>query len=116
MVDGRDDVEFELAVAGRLEDSVVDLDFLDAGAVQFLERCDCACFLARAGGAVYQEVWKVAALGLGVLDEVGEGHDRLITRDLNRAERSWWYESVSRDRGRSLSTRRAILVAIAGNG
>jgi hypothetical protein len=32
-----------------------------------------------------------------------------LTRDLNRAESSWWYESVSRDFGRNLSTKRAIV-------
>jgi hypothetical protein len=33
VVDGGDDVEFELAVAGRLEDSRVDLDLFNTRAV-----------------------------------------------------------------------------------
>lgn len=64
MVDRGHDVEFELAVAGRLEDARVDLDFLDAGAVELFEGCDDAGFLAGARGAVDEEVWEVAALCL----------------------------------------------------
>lgn len=48
MVDGGDDVEFELAVRAGLEDARVDLYFLDAGAVEFAKGGDDACFLAGA--------------------------------------------------------------------
>jgi len=37
VVDGRDDVEFEFPVGGGLEDARVDLDLLDAGAVEGAE-------------------------------------------------------------------------------
>lgn len=59
-----DDVELELAVAAGLEDAGVDLDFLDACAVEFFEGCYDACLFAGARGAVEEEVGEVAALGL----------------------------------------------------
>lgn len=48
VVDRGDDVEIELAVAGRLEDSGVDLDLFDSRTEEFLEGRDDAGFLARA--------------------------------------------------------------------
>lgn len=56
---------------------------------------------------------KIATLGLSEYHELvnclpnkkGENH----TKDFNRAERSEWYVSESSERGRSLSTRRAIV-------
>lgn len=64
VVDGRDDVELQFPVTRRLEDSSVDLDLLDSGAVQFLQCCDYAGFLARAGRSVDEEVREVSALSL----------------------------------------------------
>lgn len=64
MIDGSDDVELELAIRGRLEHAGVDLDLLDAGAVQLAEGSYYASFLAGAAGTVDEEVRKVAALGL----------------------------------------------------
>jgi hypothetical protein len=60
-------------------------------------------------------MWEIAALGL----KWGEHQLELDlkqmvnfhTKDLNRAESSLWYESVSSDRGRSLSTSKAIFSA-----
>lgn len=52
VIDGCDDVEFEFAVRGRLEDSRVDFDLLDAGAVEGAEGGDDTGFLAGARGAV----------------------------------------------------------------
>lgn len=46
VVDGGDDVEFELAVAGRLEDAGVDFDLFHSRPVQFLQCRDDACLLA----------------------------------------------------------------------
>lgn len=37
VVDGRDDVEFDLAVGGRLKDAGVDFDLFDAGPVELLQ-------------------------------------------------------------------------------
>jgi hypothetical protein len=64
VVDGGDDVEFEFAVAGRLEDARVDLDLLDSGAVQFFERGYDASLLSCSGGSVDKEMREVVALGL----------------------------------------------------
>lgn len=52
MIDRCDDVEFELAVRGGLEDARVDLDLFDAGAVQFAQGGDDAGLFAGAGGSV----------------------------------------------------------------
>ena len=48
VVDGGYDVEFQLAVRGRLEDPGVDFDLFDAGAVQGAEGGDDAGFFAGA--------------------------------------------------------------------
>ena len=78
VVDGGDDVEFELAVRRRLEDAGVDFDLLDAGAVEGAEGGDDAGLLAGAGRAVHEEVREVGGLGLEgavctVVSEVGRG-------------------------------------------
>lgn len=52
MVDRGYDVEFYLSVAGCLEDAGIDLDFLDARAVEFLEGGDDAGFLPGTGRTV----------------------------------------------------------------
>ena len=52
MVDRGDNVEFEFAVGGCLEDSRVDFDLFHAGAVELFESCDDSCFLSCAGGTV----------------------------------------------------------------
>lgn len=52
VIDGGDDVEFNFAVGGGLEDSGVDFDFLDAGPVEFFEGGDDAGFFPGAGGTV----------------------------------------------------------------
>lgn len=64
VVDRRDDIKFELAVACCLEYSVVDLDLLDARAVEFFKGSNRAGFLASAGWAVHKKVREVATLGL----------------------------------------------------
>lgn len=46
MVYGGDDIEFELAVGGSLEDACVDLDLFDTRTVEFFEGCDDACLLS----------------------------------------------------------------------
>ena len=48
MVDGCHDVELEFAVGGGLEDSRVNLDLFDAGAVELFQRRDNASLLPRA--------------------------------------------------------------------
>lgn len=115
VVYGGDDVEFELSVACCLEDSVVDLDSLDAGAIEFFEGGNCASFLACTGWSIHEKMWEITALGLRQREnELELDFKQMInfhTKDLNRAESSWWYESVSSDRGRSLSTSKAILLA-----
>lgn len=57
-------VEFEFAVRGRLEDTRVNLDFLDTGPIEFFERRNNARLLACSGRAVYEEMWEVTALRL----------------------------------------------------
>lgn len=64
VVDGGDNVEFELAVRRGLEDARVDFDLFDAGAVELFEGGDDACFLACSRGAVDEQVGKVTALCL----------------------------------------------------
>ena len=59
VVDGGDDVEFELAVAGGLEDSGVDLDLFDAGAVEGAQGGEDAGLFACAGRAEEEEVGEV---------------------------------------------------------
>jgi len=56
-----------------LEDSGVDFYFIDAGAEEFFEGRDDTGFFAGARGAVDEEVWKVAALGLWRCEFGGEG-------------------------------------------
>ena len=48
VVDGGDNVELEFAVAARLKHTRIDLDLLDARAVQLLERSDNPRLLAGA--------------------------------------------------------------------
>lgn len=60
----RDNVELEFPVTRRLEDSSVDFDLLDSGAVQFLECRNDPSLLACAGRSVYQEMREVTALRL----------------------------------------------------
>lgn len=64
MIYGCDDVEFEFAVAGRLEDARVDLDLFHAGPVQFFQCRDYAGLLPGAGGTVDQEMREVSTLSL----------------------------------------------------
>lgn len=64
MVDRGDDVEFELAIGGGLEDACVDLDLFDGGAKELFEGGDDAGFLAGARGAVDKKVRKITTLGL----------------------------------------------------
>jgi hypothetical protein len=66
VVDGGDDVKLELAVGRGLEDTGVDLDLLDAGAVEFLQSGYYPRLLPGAGGSVDEDVRKVAALRLDV--------------------------------------------------
>jgi hypothetical protein len=112
MVVGWDDVEFELAVARCLEDSTVDLDLLYTRAVECAKSCCDSCLLARSGRAVDQKMWEVSALRLRPCQSYFAItlRAKLLTNDLRRSDRSWWYVSVSRERGRCLSTRRAMLV------
>lgn len=60
-------------------------------------------------------MWEVATLGLKWgANKLELGLKQMVnfhTKDLNRAESSWWYESVSSDRGRSLSTSKAMFLA-----
>jgi hypothetical protein len=91
-----------------LEDAGVDFDLFDAGAVEGAEGAEDAGLFAGAGGAVEEEVGEVGGCGLGVLEPMwisGGKH----TSDESRLESSGWYVSVSRERGRSLSTRSAML-------
>jgi len=64
VVDGGDNVEFELAIAAGLEDTGIDLDLFDTRTVELAEGGDDACFLAGARGAIDEEMRKVAALCL----------------------------------------------------
>jgi hypothetical protein len=64
VVYGSDDVEFEFAVRGGLEDACVDLDLFDTGTVEFFECCNNARLLSCARRAIYEEMWEVAALCL----------------------------------------------------
>jgi hypothetical protein len=64
VVDGADNVEFELAVGCGLEDSCVDFDLFDAGPIQLFEGRDDPGFLTCTGGAIDEEVREVAALSL----------------------------------------------------
>ena len=81
VVDGGDDVEFEFAVRGRLEDARVNFDLFDAGAVEGAEGGDYASLFAGAGGAIDEKVREVGGLGLEdariewsvVFPEVGSG-------------------------------------------
>ena len=69
VVDGADDVEFELASAGGgLEDAGVDLDAFGARAVEGAERGEDAGLFAGAGGAVEEEVGEVGGGGLYEVD------------------------------------------------
>lgn len=73
VVHGGDDVEFDFAVGGGLEDARVDLDLFNAGTVELLEGGDDTGLFAGAGRAVDQQVGEVAGLGLGGL--AGPGTD-----------------------------------------
>ena len=64
MVYRGDNIEFEFPVTRGLEDSCVDLDLLDSGAVEFFESRDNPRFLACARWSVYKEVREVATLCL----------------------------------------------------
>ena len=66
VVDGGDDVEFELAVAGGLEDSGVDLDLFDAGAVEGAQGGEDAGLFACAGWTEEEEMGEVGRGGLEV--------------------------------------------------
>jgi hypothetical protein len=71
VVYGGDDIEFEFAIRGCLEHARIDLDLLDTGAVELLERCDDACLLPSARGPIDEEMWEITALSLRkVLSEV----------------------------------------------
>lgn len=52
VVDGRDDIEFDLAIRGGLEDARVDLDLFDTGAVELLQGGDNAGLFSGARRAV----------------------------------------------------------------
>jgi hypothetical protein len=52
VVDGRDNVEFKLAVGRSSEDACVNLDLFDARTVELAKGSDYAGFLACAGGPV----------------------------------------------------------------
>jgi hypothetical protein len=64
VVYGCDDVEFELAVRGCLEDTGVDLDLLDTRAVEFFERCYDTRLLACTRRSIDQKMREVTALCL----------------------------------------------------
>lgn len=64
MIHGCDNVEFEFAVRGCLENARINLDLLNAGTVELAEGGDNAGFLAGTGWSVDEEVGEVAALGL----------------------------------------------------
>lgn len=68
MVYGCDNVEFELAVCGRLENTSVDLDLFDTRTVQLLESRNNAGLLACARRSVNEEVREVTALCLQSAD------------------------------------------------
>ena len=92
MVYGCDDVELEFAVCGGLEDACIDLDLLNTGPVELLERCNNACLLARPRGSIYEEMWKVAALCLHnvvlVVLCLIDGVAGILTRARRRSESS----------------------------
>lgn len=64
MVYGSDNVEFELAVRGSLEDTCIDFDLFNTGAIEFFEGCDDTRLLTCSRRAVYEEMGEVAALCL----------------------------------------------------
>ena len=59
VVDGGDDVEFEFAAGGGLEDAGVDFDLFGAGAVEGAKGGEDAGLLAGAGRTVEEKVWEV---------------------------------------------------------
>ena len=67
MVDGGDDVEFELAGGRGLEDAGVDFDLLGARTVEGAERGEDAGLFAGAAGAVEEEVGEVGGGCLGII-------------------------------------------------
>jgi hypothetical protein len=96
VVDGGDNVEFELAVRRGLEDARVDFDLFDARAVELFERGDDAGLLAGAGGSVDEEVGEVAALGLDVVSECTEDECGSDLREPGDARRALGGNSESR--------------------
>jgi hypothetical protein len=47
-----------------LEDTRIDLDLLNAGAIKLFEGCDYASLFAGARRSIYEEMWEVTALCL----------------------------------------------------
>ena len=93
MVYGSDDVEFEFAVRGGLEDACVDLDLFDTGAVELFECGDYARLLSCAGRTVYEEMWEVATLRLHNVALVAAFDGAcgwFLTRARRRSESSGW--------------------------
>ena len=75
-----------------MEDSRVDLDLFNAGAVELFERRYDAGFLACARGTVDEKMGEVSGLclgGRGVSWGVGEWKGRL-TRERKRSDKSSW--------------------------
>jgi len=70
VVNGRDNVELELAVVAGLEDARVDLYFFNTGPEELFERSDDTGFLAGARGPVNENVGEVATLRLLLLEEL----------------------------------------------
>lgn len=64
MVDGRDDVEFELAIRGRLENARVNFDLFGAGAEEGFQEAEDPGFFASTGGSIEEKVGEVAAFCL----------------------------------------------------
>lgn len=93
MVYGSDDVEFEFAVRGSLEDARVDLDLFDTGAVKLFECGDYARLLSCAGRTVYEQMWEVAALCLhnvALVAAIDGACQCFLTRARRRSESSGW--------------------------
>jgi hypothetical protein len=64
MVQRSDNVEFKFSIASSLEDTGIDLDLLNARAVELFQSCNNSCLFASTGWAVDKKVGKISALRL----------------------------------------------------
>lgn len=64
VVNGRDDVELELPVAGGLEDAGIDFDLLNSWPIQFLQCRNDSSLLPCARWPVDEKMWEIPALCL----------------------------------------------------